>query len=125
MYYVGKLKRDIYRCVTEDIITDEVIITEERIDHIDARHPNDYVKYAKYISRIIDEPDYILEANRPNTAFVLKQIVENDEKFELILRLKVSSDPSDYKNSVITFLRIKDKKWNKYLRNKKILYRRE
>lgn len=65
-----------------------------------------------------------LEANKPNTAFVLKEIVVENEKVQCILRLKTSSDPDDYKNSVITFLRIDQKKWAKYLRNKKILYNR-
>ncbi len=123
--YVGRLDRSIYRCVTEDIVTDEVIITDERIQHIKDRHPNDYERYMKYIESIVVEPDYILEANKPNTAFLLKHFEEEGEHFELILRLKVSHDPIEYKNSVITFLRIKEKKWNRYLRNKTILYKRE
>lgn len=41
MLLVGKIKREIYSCITEDIKTDEVIITEERVQHIKDRHPND------------------------------------------------------------------------------------
>lgn len=114
-----------YKCVTEDIATKEVIITDERIQHIKDRHPNDFERYEKYMVQIIEEPDYILQSEMPNTAFVLKEIVEAEERFQLILRLKVSSDPQSYKNSVITFLKISEKKWNKYLRNKKILYKHE
>lgn len=125
VHYVGKLDRDIYRCVTEDIVTDEVIITDERIGHIKERHPNDFERYERYITEAIASPDFILEANRPNTAFVLKQIQEDEKQFELILRLKVSGDPDNYKNSVITFLKISEKKWNKYLRNKNVLYKKE
>ena len=66
-----------------------------------------------------------LEANKPNTAFVLKQIKKNNVKFRLILRLKISTDCENYKNSIITFLKIEQKKWDKYLRNKKVLYRKE
>ena len=47
VHKVGKLNRDIYKCITEDIVTDEVIITNERIQHIKVRHPNDYEKYYK------------------------------------------------------------------------------
>lgn len=125
MRYVGKLDKDIYRCVTDDITTDEVIITEERIQHIKKRHPSDWERFMKYIPKIVADPDYILEANRPNTAFVLKRIEDAAEQFELILKVKVSSDPTEYKNSIITFLKIEDKKWRKYLRNKKRLYSRE
>lgn len=120
---VGKIDIEKYRCVTPDIATDQVIITDERIQHIKERHPGDYERYMQYLGDIVAEPDYILEANKPNTAFVLKGF--DDEHFELILKLKIYSDPENYKNSIITFLRVKEKKWNKYLRNKKILYKRE
>ena len=76
-------------------------------------------------SRVVYYPDYILEANKPNTAFVLKQIKKNNVKIQLILRLKTSTDCENYKNSIITFLKIEQKKWDKYLRNKKVLYRKE
>ena len=100
----------------------DVIITEERIEHIQARHPNDYERFVSYLPEIVENPDYILEANRPNTAFILKRIEAAGEQFELVLRLKIGSDPAEYCNSIITFLRIEKKKWDKYLRNKKILY---
>lgn len=123
--YVTRLDKEIYKCVSQDITTNEVIITDERIQHIKERHPNDYERFQSYIPQIIQKPDYILESEMANTAFVLKEIEEADEKFQLIMRLKVSADPDNYKNSVITFLKISDKKWNKYLRNKKILYKKE
>ena len=42
MHLVGRINRNIYECVTRNIITDEVIITEERIEHIKERHPTDF-----------------------------------------------------------------------------------
>jgi hypothetical protein len=66
-----------------------------------------------------------LEANKPNTAFVLKSVKDQGSNIQLILRLKTSDDPEGYKNSIITFLKIDQKKWEKYLRNKKILFKRE
>ena len=122
--YIGKIDIEIYKCVTEDIQTDEVVITDTQIEHIKERHPQDYEMYHGFIKQIVVEPDYILEANKPNTAFVLKQIHENGRNYQLILRLKTSADNGSYKNSVITFLKIDDRKVAKYLRNKKILYSR-
>ena len=122
MHSVGKIDINKYKCITNDITTDEVIITSKQIEHIKERHPNDYERYFGYVQEIIGNPDYILEANRPNSAFVLKHIVDNGKNYQLILRLKTSTDPDTYKNSVITFLKVDDKKWSKYLRNKKILY---
>lgn len=122
MHFVGKIDINIYKCVTEDIQTDEVIITDKQIEHIKDHHPNDFERYFGYVQEIIQKPDYILEANKPNTAFVLKHIIENGKNYQLIIRLKTSEDPSDYKNSVITFLKVEDKRYNRYLRTKKILY---
>ncbi len=123
--YVGKIDREIYKCVTKDIVTEDVIITDNQITHIKERHPNDYERYGEYIPKILNDPDYILEANKPDTAFVLKSISENNKKFQLILRLKTKNDPEHYKNSIITFLKIKDKEWKRCIKNKKILYKKE
>ncbi len=42
-----------------------------------------------------------------------------------MLRILTSVDNPDFKNSVITFLNINERTWNKYLRNKEILYKKE
>lgn len=125
MRYIGKLNKEIYSCVTKEIASSEVIITETQIRHIRERHPGDYENFMVFMENIIADPDYILEANRPDTAFILKAITQNGLKFQLILRLKTSRDPENYQNSVITFLKIDQRKWEKYLRNKTILYKRE
>lgn len=125
MYFVTRLDIEKYRCISNNITTDEVIITDERIQHINERHPGDYNQFVKYIADILENPDYILEANKPNTGVVLKEIYENGEKFKVILRVKVESDPSEYRNSILSFWQIGETTWNKNLKNKKILYRRE
>ncbi len=125
MHNVGKLDKDLYSCITQNIMSDEVIITEERITHIKERHPGDYERYVQYIPEIINNPDYIIEANKVNTAVVLKEFVDNGEKFKLVLRIKVEQDPIEYKNSILTFWKIGDTTWKKALKNKTILYKNE
>ena len=125
MYLVGKLDVEIYKCISTNIVTDEVIITDKQIQHIKERHPNDYECYGGYFKEIIEKPDYIIEANKPNTALVLKKIVENGQVFKLVLRIITLSEANAYKNSIITFMKIDDKEWNRLIRNKKILYRKE
>lgn len=125
LHSVGKIDREIYKCITKDIVTDEVIITGKQIEHIKERHPNDYEIFGKYFKKIVEEPDYIVEANKPNTALVLKKFVENNEVFKTVIRLVTSTDEKGYKNSIITFMKIDDKEWDRLLRNKKILYKKE
>ena len=109
MTAVGKIDLEKYKCITPDIMTDEVIITDERINHIKERHPGDYERFCSYLPHIISDPDYIIADKRPNTAIVLKEISENNEKFRVALRLVTSNDNPDYKNSILTFLKIREK----------------
>ena len=125
VHSIGRINREIYKCVTADIVTDEVIITDKQIQHIKERHPNDYERYYGYFEEIVSSPDYIIQANKPNTALILKEIIEKNEVLKTVLRLATSNDNSGYKNSIITFMRIDEKEWNRILRNKRILYKRE
>ena len=123
--HVTRLDIEKYKCVSDDIMTDEVIITDERIQHIKDRHPNDYERFGSYIAAAIESPDYIVDDKQPATAVVLKRIEESGEHFRLAIRLATSIDNPEYKNSVLTFLKIREKEWNRVLRNKKILYKAE
>jgi hypothetical protein len=122
---VGRINIEIYKCITEDIITDEVIITDERIQHIIDNHPNDYERYFGYMREIVEEPEYIIEANKPNTALILKSFENDSVPFKTVLRIVTSTDNIGFKNSIITFMRINDKEWDRLIRNKKILYKSE
>lgn len=125
VHFIGKINKDIYKCVTNDIVTDEVIITDERIDHIKERHPNDYERYYKYLKEIVEHPQYIVKTKKPHTALVLKEFAEGREQFKTVLRLTTSHDNSEFKNSIITFMKINDREWKRMLKNKEILYKDE
>ena len=126
MHTVGKIDKEIYKCITDDIISNEVIITDERVGHIKERHPNDYERYYRYLKEIVENPDYIVETNKPKTALILKEIVESDERrFKTVMRLVTSTDTPEFKNSIITFMKINEKEWSRLIRNKKILYKKE
>ena len=47
MHIVGKIDKEIYKCITDDIVTEDVIIIDNQIKHIRERHPNDYEKFAE------------------------------------------------------------------------------
>lgn len=123
--FVCKLDKELYKVITEDIRTDEVIITDERIQHIQARHPDDYERFSAYLAEIVQNPDYIIRDPRPQTGMLLKEITvgETGEHFRVALRLAASQDPAHYKNSIITFLKIRQKEWERLIHNKEILYK--
>ncbi|MCL1904494.1 MAG: PBECR2 nuclease fold domain-containing protein [Oscillospiraceae bacterium] len=124
MYKIGEINLKHFEGIHK-VLTPNVIITETQIEHIKERHPNDYERYFEYIPAILEDPDYIIEANKPNTSILLKSFSENGKNFQLILRLKASTDPESYENSIITFMKVNEKRYERHLRTKKILYKSE
>ena len=127
--YVGKIDLKIYRCVTADIRTDEVVITEKQVQHVLQGHPQDAHRYTlRDLAKVVAEPDYILrdvhEEHACDTAIVMKRFAAEDGGCRVILRLATSREPEGIKNSIITAFYVSEKKWGKYLRNKIILYKR-
>lgn len=124
MQYIGKIDKNKFKDISNDITTDEVILTDKQVEHIKERHPNDYEQYFKYVKDIVENPDYIIRDTKLYTGFLLKEFIEEDKRFQLILRLHTSKDNFEYKNSVITFLKVSEKKYKQYLRNKEIVWKK-
>ena len=122
---MGRIDRKKFEKISKSITTDEVIITDERIKHIKDGHSEDYEKYNKHIPEILVDPDYILRDKKPYTGILLKEFSEEGKHFQLILRLNTTEDEVNYKNSVITFLKIKEARFERYLRTKTILYKKD
>ena len=80
MYSIGKINQKIYKCITEDIITEEVIITENQIQHIKDRHQEAYNKVLKNIQETISTPDYIIRDKHAYTGLIIKRI-QTEEGF--------------------------------------------
>lgn len=124
LQFVCKLDKNLYSVVTADIASDEVIITEERIEHIKKRHPTDFETFSSFFEEIINDPDYILEGNVERTFLLLKEILQEGRPVKLILRLKTFDDPVEYQNSIITFTRTDKKEWARLLKKKKVFYKK-
>ena len=74
---------------------------------------------------IIENPEYIVEANKPKSALLLKTFTEGEDVFKTVLRLITSDDDPAFKNSVITFMKIDNKEYKRLVKNKKVLYKSE
>ena len=125
VHSIGKIDREIYKCITEDIRTDEVIITDNQIQHIKDRHPEAYDKVLNNIQEAIRVPDYIIRDKHEYTGLVIKRIETESGILQVVLRLCTSEDEQGYKNSIISCWELSEKRLQNYLRNKEILYSRE
>ena len=123
---VGKIDKNIYKCITEDIVTDEVIITDNQIQHILDRHQDAYETAMKEMRTAIESPDYIIADDKhDNTGLVIKKFKMKGDNLQLVLRVCTHKDGPGYKNSVISCWEISEKRLENYLKNKRVLYKQE
>ena len=126
VHYIGKICKEMYNLVAEnEIISDDVIITESRIQHIIERRGKDfYNKYSDCFAEIIASPDYIFKDKNKNTAIVSKQFVREQSSINIVLRLIGEGENVNYKNSIITAIGESDKRFAQRLRNNKYVYKK-
>ena len=124
IHKIGCLDMSIYKCISEEYVTEEVIVTEKQLTHIKEQHPEAYNNTIHYIKDVLERPDYIIQDKRPHTGLVIKRIVSKEKNLLLVLRICTSCD-NEYSNSIITGWEISEARLENYLRNKSILYRKE
>lgn len=124
VHKVGIIDLNKYKSVTnKEIITDEVIITDNRINHIIERRGQEfYDEYSRYFADIVSNPDYIFKDSKADTAIASKTFLHNGSSVNLVIRLAVEGDNSNYKNSIITAIKENNKRFAQRLRNNKPVY---
>ena len=104
--------------------TTEVVVTEERVAHIKERHPEDFTLFEQYGAETVLFPDLlILDEKHAGTAFAVRRLEESD--LNVVVRLALETDKNEYKNSVMTFYRLRDRNLKKLLEKNRLLYSRE
>lgn len=104
--------------------TDELIVTDERIEHIKFRHPEDFELFEKYGLSVVEEPDFIIKDEKnENTVFMTKKL--ENTNLNLVVKIILETDEKDLKNSVMTFYRIREKNLKKLMNKNKTLYKKE
>jgi len=75
LQYIGELNVELIGEYKDKIITNELILTDERLyEHILIYHEEDYKMFNKYILEVIQFPDYVIEDNKHlNTLIYLKE----------------------------------------------------
>lgn len=96
----------------DSVVTEETIITNERINHIIERHSEDYIFFKSYIKSILKSPDVIMKDSKHyGTIFMVKKL--SDTNLNAIVRVVLKEDNEKMKNSVMTFYRIRNKNLSK------------
>lgn len=117
---VGKIDLNLLDNEFENIVSDKVIITDERRKHILDNHKDDYEIFNMYVKKIISELDLIIkDCKNENTIFMIKRLIGTN--LNAIIKLSIESNRL---NSIMTFYRMRDKNLIKLKKNK-IIYKKE
>lgn len=123
MHTIGTLDREKYSQISPNIISDEVILTNNRIEHIKERRGEKFFEeYSAYFGDIVKDPDYIFSDSKENTAIACKTILKNGESVNIVVRLAIEGDDPTYKNSIITAVKESKKRFAQRLRNNTPVY---
>ena len=126
LHSLGTIDIDKYKNVTDKrILTNEVIITDNRIEHIIQRRGESfYDEYHEYFEQIVKDPDYIFKDIKEDTAIVSKSFIHKGKIVNLVLRLVVEGDDPTFKNSIITAVGENEKRFAQRLRNNDPIYKK-
>lgn len=126
MQYITDLDKKKLGVYENKLITEEVILTDERLyEHILLCHEEEYKQLKPYIKNIIESPDYIVEDNRhTDTMIYLKQIDNIGKNGRVVIKLALGKDEEHNKNSIITLMKLNKRTWNQTIRNRgKIIWK--
>ena len=120
MDYIGRLDKNKFTGISEDILTDEVVLTENQKEHIIKNRAATYERYKDNLQDIIENPDFILkDPKHKDTALIIKKYENN---VEIVLRL--TTQTINKKNSIITLWEMKEARLNRYLLTHQIIYKK-
>ena len=119
------LKPDIFEKEFGELNTSEVVITDERVQHIQDHHPVDYSLFEEYGKRTVEDPDIVVrDIKNEGTVFLVSKL--DNTNLNTIVRLSIADmDNPDHKNSVMTFYRIRTKNLEKLMAKHKVLYMKQ
>lgn len=120
MQYITKLDRKKLGEYENKLITEDVILTDERLyEHILLFHEEEYKQLKPYIKKIIDNPDYIIQDNRhEDTMIYLKKIDEIEKNGRVVIKLALGQDDEHNKNSIITMMKLNKRTWKQTIKNR-------
>lgn len=120
---MGQLDTELFQHEFGILKTNEIIITSERLEHIKIRHPEDFELFESYGTLAVVSPDLIIKDEKnDNTVFMILRL--ENTNLNVVVKLILETDERDYKNSVMTFYRIRNKNLEKLMKKNKTIYKK-
>lgn len=119
---LGKIHVDLLESEYGSLQTDDIIITNERLEHIKEQHQIDYALFERYGREVVQEPDIIIKDEKHiATVFMIKRFININ--LNAVVRLAMGTDSGELKNSVMTFYRIRESNLTKLINKNKVIFK--
>lgn len=124
MQYIGKLDMAKLGKYADKIVTDDVVLTDERKQHINENHIMDYNKIIGNISRVVLNPREIIEdLKNKDTLFFIGELDFNN--LNVVVRLNTTNNIEHPLNSVMTAWIIRNSNLKKLRKKNRTIYKSE
>lgn len=122
--FIGKLDRSKIGEYGKKIVTEDVVLTDERKTHILQDHGNDFELIIDNIDRVVLNPSEVLEdLKNKDTVYFIDKLEKNS--LNVVVRLNTTNSKEHPQNSIMTAWVIRDKNLKKLRERNKILYKKE
>lgn len=120
MHYIGKINKEKIGEYGKKIVTEDVVLTEERLnEHILIKHSKEYRQLKPYLKNIVENPDVVLDDNRnQDTIILLKKVPQIQRNGRVVIKIAIAENEKHPKNSIITLMQLNDRTWNQTLKNR-------
>ena len=124
LHYIGKIDKTKLGEYGRKIVTDDVVLTDERKLHILEDHEKDYETIINNIDRVVLNPREVLEDSKnKDTLFLIDKLEKHN--LNVVVRLNTTNNKKHPQNSVMTAWIIRDKNLRKLREKNKIIYKKE
>lgn len=124
LQYIGRLDKEKLGKYKDKIITEDVILTDERKLHIYENHNKDQDIILSNLSKVVLNPSEILEdLKNKDTLFFIDKLGKNN--LNVVIKLNTTNNKEHPQNSIMTAWIIRNKNLRKLIEKNKSIYKNE
>lgn len=122
--YIGKIDKNKIGEYSKRIVTDDIVLTDERKLHIYEDHEKDYEIIINNLDRVVLNPKEVLEdCKNKDTLFLIDKLEKNN--LNVVVKLNTTNNKEHPQNSVMTAWIIRDRNLKKLREKNKTIYKDE
>ncbi len=124
MHYIGKIDKNKIGEYSNKIITDDIVLTDERKLHIYEKHTRDFDIIINNIDRVAINPSEVLEDTKnKDTLFLIDKLDKNN--LNVVVKLNTTNNRNHPKNSIMTAWIVRNRNLRKLREKNKTIYKIE